>query len=93
MKEENLKKIFKNSENNFIVATKNGVGVVGDGVSTLTQYAELTETLREMFSDNILKSTFELAFKDKKEPSEKEEMIAKKIDSLWEELKELLEEI
>lgn len=93
MKNKNLEKLFENSEKSFIVATKNGVGVVGGGVNTLTQYAELTEILRKMFSDNILKSTFELAFKDKKEPSEKEEKIAKKIETLWEELKDLLEEI
>lgn len=89
MKNENLKKLkklLKNSEDSYIISTKRGVGIIGDGINVLTQFGMLTATLKNSFPENLLREIFELSFENKSKLSKKEEKIQKKIDELFEEL-------
>lgn len=81
MKNENLKKLLKDSEDSYIISTKRGVGIIGDGINVLTQFRMLTEYLKYRFPEELLREIFELSFKN-------EEKIQKKIDELFEELLE-----
>lgn len=86
MKNENLKKLLKDSEDSYIISTKRGVGIIGDGINVLTQFGMLIETLKNSFPENLLREIFELSFENKSKLSKKEEKIQKKIDELFEEL-------
>lgn len=86
MKNENLKKLLKDSEDSYIISTKKGVGIIGDGINVLTQFVMLIKTLKSRFPEEMLREVFELGFKNKSKISEKEEKIKKKIDELFEEL-------
>lgn len=86
MKNENLKKLLKDSEDSYIISTKKGVGIIGDGINVLTQFVMLIKTLKSRFPEEMLREVFELGFKNKSKISEKEEKIQKKIDELFEEL-------
>lgn len=86
MKNENLKKLLKDSEDSYIISTKRGVGIIGDGINVLTQFVMLIETLKNSFPENLLREIFELSFENKSKLSKKEEKIQKKIDELFEEL-------
>lgn len=86
MKNENLKKLLKDSEYSYIISTKRGVGIIGDGINVLTQFVMLIKTLKSRFPEEMLREVFELGFKNKSKISEKEEKIQKKIDELFEEL-------
>lgn len=91
MKNENLKKLkklLKNSEDSYIISTKRGVGIIGDGINVLTQFGMLTATLKNSFPENLLREIFELSFKNKSKISKNEEKIQKEIDELFEELLE-----
>lgn len=92
MKNENLKKLLKDSENSYIISTKRGVGIIGDGVNVLTQFGMLTEALKYHFPEELLREIFELSFENKSKLSKKEEKIQKKIDELFEELLEDINE-
>ena len=92
MKNENLKKLLKDSENSYIISTKRGVGIIGDGVNVLTQFGMLTEALKYRFPEELLREIFELSFENKSKISKKEEKIQKKIDELFEELLEDINE-
>lgn len=54
MKNENLKKLLKDSENSYIISTKRGVGIIGDGVNVLTQFGMLPEALKYRFPEELL---------------------------------------
>ncbi len=86
MKNENLKKLLKDSEDSYIISTKRGVGIIGNGINVLTQFEMLTEALKSRFPEEVLREVFELGFKNKSKINEKEEKIQKKIDELFEEL-------
>lgn len=86
MKNENLKKLLKDSEDSYIISTKRGVGIIGDGINVLTQFRMLTEYLKYRFPEELLREIFELSFENKSKLSKKEEKIQKKIDELFEEL-------
>lgn len=86
MKNENLKKLLKDSEDSYIISTKRGVGIIGDGINVLTQFGMLIETLKNSFPENLLREIFELNFENKSKLSKKEEKIQMKIDELFEEL-------
>lgn len=86
MKNENLKKLLKDSENSYIISTKRGVGIIGNGINVLTQFEMLTEALKSRFPEEVLREVFELGFKNKSKIREKEEKIQKKIDELFKEL-------
>ena len=86
MKNENLKKLLKDSEDSYIISTKRGVGIIGDGINVLTQFVMLIKTLKNSFPENLLREIFELSFENKSKLSKKEEKIQKKIDELFEEL-------
>lgn len=86
MKNENLKKLLKDSEDSYIISTKKGVGIIGDGINVLTQFVMLIKTLKSRFPEEMLREVFELGFKNKSKISEKKEKIQKKIDELFEEL-------
>lgn len=88
MKNENLKKLLKDSEDSYIISTKRGVGIIGDGINVLTQFEMLTEKLKYYFSEDLLREIFELSFENKSKLNKKEEKIQKKIDELFEELLE-----
>ena len=88
MKNENLKKLLKDSEDSYIISTKRGVGIIGDGINVLTQFRMLTEKLKYYFSEDLLREIFELSFENKSKFNKKEEKIQKKIDELFEELLE-----
>lgn len=88
MKNENLKKLLKDSEDSYIISTKRGVGITGDGINVLTQFRMLTEKLKYYFPEDLLREIFELSFENKSKLSKKEEKIQKKIDELFEELLE-----
>ena len=88
MKNENLKKLLKDSEDSYIISTKRGVGIIGDGINVLTQFRMLTEKLKYCFSEDLLREIFELSFENKSKLNKKEEKIQKKIDELFEELLE-----
>ena len=90
MKNEYFKKLLKDSENSYIISTKRGVGIIGDGINVLTQFGMLTEALKYRFPEELLREIFELSFENKSKLSKKEEKIQKKIDELF---KELLEDI
>lgn len=92
MKNKNLKKLLKDSENSYIISTKRGVGIIGDGVNVLTQFGMLTEALKYRFPEELLREIFELSFENKSKLSKKEEKIQKKIDELFEELLEDINE-
>lgn len=92
MKNENLKKLLKDSENSYIISTKREVGIIGDGINVLTQFGMLTETLKYRFPEELLREIFELSFENKSKLSKKEEKIQKKIDELFEELLEDINE-
>ena len=83
---KNLKKLLKDSEDSYIISTKRGVGIIGDGINVLTQFGMLTATLKNSFPENLLREIFELSFENKSKLSKKEEKIQKKIDELFEEL-------
>lgn len=86
MKNENLKKLLKDSEDSYIISTKRGVGIIGNGINVLTQFGMLIETLKNSFPENLLREIFELNFENKSKLSKKEEKIQMKIDELFEEL-------
>ena len=89
MKNENLKKLkklLKDSEDSYIISTKRGVGIIGNGINVLTQFGMLIATLKNSFPENLLREIFELSFENKSKLSKKEEKIQKKIDELFEEL-------
>lgn len=86
MKNENLKKLLKDSEDSYIISTKRGVGIIGDGINVLTQFRMVTEALKYRFPEEMLREIFELSFENKSKLSKKEEKIQKKIDELFEEL-------
>ncbi len=88
MKNENLKKLLKDSEDSYIISTKRGVGIIGAGIDVLTQFEMLTEALKYRFPEEMLREIFELSFKNKSQITKKEEKIQKKIDELFEELLE-----
>lgn len=88
MENESLKKLLKDSENSYIISTKKGVGIIGDGINVLTQFRMLTEKLKYYFSEDLLREIFELSFENKSKLNKKEEKIQKKIDELFEELLE-----
>ena len=88
MKNENLKKLLKDSEDSYIISTKRGVGIIEDGINVLTQFRMLTEKLKCCFSEDLLREIFELSFENKSKLNKKEEKIQKKIDELFEELLE-----
>lgn len=79
MKNKDLERLIKGSERSYLIATKNGTGVVGRMPDVLTQFALLVQNLRENIPDELLKSTFEDSFKS----------TDTLLDELLDELKEL----
>ena len=68
---KNLKKLLKDSEDSYIISTKRGVGIIGDGINVLTQFGMLIETLKNSFPENLLREIFELNFENKSKLSKK----------------------
>lgn len=90
---EKLNQLLKNSENSFIISTKSGVGICGNGIDILTQFAILIETLREHFPDYLLKSIVESILKKEKKSENIKEKNVEKIEELFKELKKMLMEL
>lgn len=87
MKDKNIERLLKGSEKSYLIATKNGTGVVGNGADVLAQFTLLVKNLRENISDETIKKAFELGFKTDKE-------IEKEVVKAFEEtLKKLLEKL
>lgn len=82
MKNENLKKLkklLKNSEDSYIISTKRGVGIIGDGINVLTQFGMLTATLKNSFPENLLREIFELSFENKSKLSKRKKRYKRKL--------------
>ena len=71
MKNKNVKKLLKGSEESYLIATKNGTGSSGLIPDVLTQFVLLTKNLRRNIPDKMIKEAFELSFKTEKELEEK----------------------
>lgn len=63
MKDKNLERLLKGSERNYLIATKNGTGVVGKGPEVLAHFSMLVKNLRESIPDELIKTAFENGFK------------------------------
>ena len=63
MKNKNIERFIKGSEKSYLIATRNGTGVVGTLPEVLTHFALLVKNLRQNIPDELLKSTFEDSFK------------------------------
>ena len=79
---DNLAKLLDGS-NSSVIATENGVWILGNGTEVLTLLTGLLRGARENIPDEVLKYAFELAFKDEKELlevlKEKVEMVMSKL--------------
>mgnify|MGYP004542141937 CR=1 FL=1 len=87
MEDKNIERLIKGSEQSYLIATKNGTGVVGTMPAVLSQFSLLVRNLRESISDKKIKEAFELGFKTDKEL---EKIKVEKCEKL---LKKLLEKL
>lgn len=75
MKEfKNLKdvaKLLEGSEESFILATKNGVGIVGNGAAILSFISMIIRQAKDNFSEDTVKHAVDLGLMDNEELVEK----------------------
>ena len=78
----NIEELLKGAEC-ILIATDNGVGIVGTGVEVLTYYTQLTKQIAQNIDKEMLENAFQNAFK-------KPEELLDDIKGLLEKMKEMM---